>query len=78
MFYLTRLIWVAFGFMLIEAAVLAFQPRDRQWRIYPTLIAGIGLVSAWLIARHTLTPWVALLPLLAALAAHVVDLWRRW
>jgi hypothetical protein len=78
MFYFTRLLWVVLVFMLIEAAVLTRQPRDRQWRIYPTLLAGIGLVLSWQITRSSLPLWVALFPLAAALTAHLVDLVRRW
>ena len=78
MFYFTRLLWVVLGFMLIEAAVLARQPRDRQSRVFPTLVAGIGLVTAWLMTRSTPTPWLALLPLGVAFAAHLFDLFKRW
>jgi hypothetical protein len=78
MFYFSRLLWVVLVFMLIEAAVLATQPRDRQKRVYPTLVAGIGLVVSWQITRSSLPPWIALAPLAAAFGAHVLDLWRRW
>ena len=78
MFYFSRLLWLALAFMLIEAAILATQPADRQKRLYPTLIAGIGLVLSWQITRSSLPLWVALIPLAAALGAHVLDLWRRW
>lgn len=78
MFYFSRLLMVALVFMLVEAAVLARQPADRQWRVYPTLLAGIGLVTSWQITRSSLPLWLALPPLGLALAAHLVDLWRRW
>jgi hypothetical protein len=78
MFYFSRLLWLALAFMLIEAAILATQPADRRKRIYPTLIAGIGLVLSWQITRSSLPLWVALIPLAAALGAHALDLWRRW
>jgi hypothetical protein len=78
MFYFSRLLWLALVVMLIEAAILAAQPAERQKRVYPTLIAGIGLVLSWQITRSSLPLWLALIPLAAALGAHALDLWRRW
>jgi hypothetical protein len=77
-FFFSFLLWLALGFMLVEAAVLAAQPKDRQTRIYPTLFAGIGLVLSWQMTRSPLPVWLALIPFAAALAAHILDLCRRW
>jgi hypothetical protein len=65
--------------LLIEGLALAGQPTERRQRLGGSLAAGVGLVLAWMLASSTTLPWyVLLVPLSGALAAHVLDLRRRW
>ncbi len=66
------------GLSTLEAVLLLTQPGDRQARIYPTVLAGIGLVGAWLAAWAGLRLPFILAPLTLSLVAHLVDLRRRW
>jgi hypothetical protein len=63
---------------LVEAAFLLTQPRARQARIYPTVLAAIGLTGAWTAATAGLGAVFVLTPLTLSLAAHLLDLRRRW
>ncbi len=63
---------------LAEAGFLLTQPRARQARIYPTVIAAIGLTGAWEAASAGLGPVFVLTPLTLSLLAHLLDLRRRW
>jgi len=65
--------------LLIEGLALASQPLERRQRLGGSLAAGVGLVLAWMLAETPSVPWyVVLLPLSGALAAHVLDLKKRW
>ncbi len=66
------------GISALEAVFLATQPRDRQARIYPTVLAALGLVGAWLAAWSGAGMSVVLASLTLSLVAHLVDLRRRW
>ncbi len=76
--FLGTLLAVILGFSALEALLLLTQPRDRQARIYPTVLAAIGLVGAWLAAWSGQSLLFVLAPLTLSLVAHLVDLRRRW
>jgi hypothetical protein len=63
---------------VLEAGFLLTQPRARQARIYPTVLAALGLVGAWTAAWAELGLVFVLAPLTFSLVAHLVDLRRRW
>jgi hypothetical protein len=68
---------------VIEAACLVLQVAlGRSWgalaSMAPTWLSGMGLLLAWRAAVSDMPWFVAALALLAAGAAHVWDLWRRW
>ena len=72
------LLSVIMGISALEAVFLATQPRDRQARIYPTVLAALGLVGAWMAAWAGVGMGVVLASLTLSLVAHLVDLRRRW
>jgi hypothetical protein len=76
--FLGTLLGIILGFSALEALLLLTQPRDRQARIYPTVLAAIGLVGAWLAAWSSQPLPYILAPLTLSLVAHLVDLRRRW
>jgi hypothetical protein len=76
--FLGWLLAAILGFSALEAVLLLTQPRDRQARIYPTVLAAIGLVGAWMAAWSGQALAYVLAPLTLSLVAHLVDLRRRW
>ncbi len=66
------------GIMVIEVAVIAFQPGARRARFLPTVLAGLFIVLAWNASARGLGLYVVLAALTGALLAHAVDVARRW
>ena len=64
--------------MLAEAIAAAVQPAARRRRLLPGLISGLCLMAAWLAAQHALPTAAIFTLLMAAFAAHLIDLRRRW
>jgi len=60
--------------MLIEILVLYRTRRALLWRALPNILAGLGLLAAWLVSQTNAL--LALLCLAAAGAAHGVSLVR--
>jgi hypothetical protein len=60
--------------MLVELAVLFRRRRALAWRMLPNILAGMGILAAWLVAQTHVV--LALAFLAAAGAAHVVSLLR--
>ncbi len=75
---LTLIIPLAAAIMLAEAMAAALQPAARRRRLLPGLISGLCLMAAWLAAQHSLPEAAILALLMAAFAAHLIDLRRRW
>lgn len=74
---------VIIGLVVVEGLVLAlfYQRRHRGISLgdlWPNLLSGAGLLMA-LRAALTGSSWQAIAPwLIVALAAHLIDLRRRW
>jgi hypothetical protein len=60
--------------MLVEMAVLFRRRRPLFWRALPNILAGIGLLAAWLASQAS--PPLALIFLAAAGTAHATSLFR--
>ena len=60
--------------MLVEILVLFRTRRGLLWRALPNILAGMGLLAAWLVSQTNAL--LALLCLAAAGVAHAVSLIR--
>jgi hypothetical protein len=69
---------VILGIMVVEVAVLAWQPAARRRRFLPTVCAGMFIVAAWTASASGWPELVVLAALAAALVAHATDITTRW
>ncbi len=69
---------VILGIMVIEVAVLMWQPAARRRRFLPTVCAGMFIVAAWTASAAGWPGALVLVALAGALVAHVSDVAMRW
>ncbi len=72
---------IALAVLALEFAAIALLRRRAgrpPWRLLPTFLAGAGLLVALRFALVGNEPSAVGVALVAAFAAHVVDVARRW